>query len=76
MVKPDASKDYYGILDLKPDATTDEIRKAYFKLGKKLKELLARYTLTLVFSESVASRSQSWQRGGGKRQISRYRSCE
>ena len=33
MVKPDINKDYYGILGLKQDTSSDDIKKAYHKLG-------------------------------------------
>lgn len=34
MVKSDFTKDYYGILGLQSNAVSDEIKKAYHKLGK------------------------------------------
>lgn len=37
MVKPDASRNYYAELEVKPDACADDIRKAFRKLGRNLK---------------------------------------
>ena len=34
MPKPDITKDYYGILELKSDANADDVKRAYHKLGE------------------------------------------
>ena len=36
MVKADNRRDYYGDLEVKPDADTSEIKKQFKKLGKTM----------------------------------------
>lgn len=35
MVKPNAQRDYYKDLEIKPTADENEVKKQYFKLGKQ-----------------------------------------